>query len=99
MTGALWVQTGPQMVAFLLHSMNRMHFMDEQEKSPFTYSASCAFEYLLKYLLAAAKNLIFQENSREVQGLLCCDLDVKNDIWRNLCFSLKENRFLLTYPR
>lgn len=66
MTGALWVQIGLQMVAFLLHNMNRMYFIDEQEKSPYIYSASRAFEYLLKYLLAAAKNLIFQEFSKEV---------------------------------
>lgn len=54
--------TGTQMLAFVLHNMKRIRFTDEHEQFRYIYSARCA----LKYLLTAAKNLIFQELSKEV---------------------------------
>lgn len=47
----------------------------------------------LKHLFTAAKKLLFQMLSKEVERLLSCDLDVKNGIWRSLICSPRENRF------
>lgn len=64
MTRALRMPTGAQMLAFLLHNTRRIHFIDEHEQSPYIYSA----RHALKYLLTAAKNLIFQELQKKFKG-------------------------------